>query len=73
MNLVLYSTGCPKCKVLAKKLENAGLNFIVIEDEDTIIEVCNQVSSNSLPLLDTGSGILNFNEAIKWVGEHSAI
>ena len=71
--LILYSTGCPKCNVLTKKLEKAGLDFTVEEDEAKIIAACKKAAVDSLPLLETGSGILNFNEAIKWVGEQSAI
>ena len=32
MNVILYSTGCPKCNILKKKLADAQIDYKVIED-----------------------------------------
>ena len=34
----LYSTGCPRCKILAKRLDAAGIEYDVIDDMDEIMK-----------------------------------
>lgn len=68
-NPVLYSTGCPKCKVLAAKMDKAGIEYEVREDEDTILTLCQYLNTNSLPILEVGGAYLDFGKAVKWVGE----
>ena len=38
---ILYSTGCPKCRVLEKKLDKAGITYELITNEKDILEICN--------------------------------
>ena len=40
MNIVLCkSATCPKCKIVAAKLDQAGIEYEVIEDTEKIIEM----------------------------------
>ena len=32
MNITLYSTGCPQCKVLKAKLDQAGIKYNTVSD-----------------------------------------
>lgn len=60
----LYTTHCPKCKVIEKKLAAKGLEYEEIDNIDTILAVANKIGLNSAPLLETDDGkILNFAEA----------
>ena len=68
MNVILYSTHCPKCTVLEKKLEKAGIEFEVCDDE----KIMEENNFQSLPMLQIDTNILDFSAAIKWVGEYSA-
>ena len=68
MTAILYSTHCPKCVVLEKKLEKAGIEFEVCDDE----KVMEEYGFTSLPMLQIDTNILDFSAAIKWVGEYSA-
>ena len=63
----LYSTGCPKCSVLKKKLEQKGVQF----DICTNIDEMQSLGINQLPVLSIDDKLLNFAEAIKWVGENT--
>ena len=57
----LYSTGCPKCKVLKKKLEASGKEFEVIEDLDQINEFAEAHDIHSAPFVEMEDGsILDF-------------
>ena len=38
MTITLYSTGCPKCQVLEKRLKKNNLDFIISNDVDILIE-----------------------------------
>lgn len=68
---VLYSTGCPKCRVLQAKLDNKGIDYMVINEENVVIDTCKNVGADSLPLLEVEGKYLNFSEAIRWVGEQN--
>ena len=35
---ILYTTHCPRCKILKDKLVEAGISFIECEDVDTMID-----------------------------------
>ena len=34
MNVVMYSTNCPKCRVLEMKLNSKGITYSVVTDVD---------------------------------------
>lgn len=63
MDLKLYSTGCPKCKVLKAKLDQKNLDYEVISDEDLMIEK----GMMSVPQLEVDGKMLLFKEAIDWI------
>ncbi len=62
MSVVLYTTGCPKCKVLEAKLAQKGIKFSIEEDLDEMIELGYQ----SAPLLKVDGNIMEFGAAVKW-------
>lgn len=64
----LYTTHCPKCKVIEKKLAEKGLEFELIDDMDEIRKVADKCGVTSAPLLlvDTGE-VLDFVAANKWL------
>lgn len=70
-NPILYTTGCPRCKVLAAKLEKANIEYEKCEDMESILKVCNDLGVSTVPILGTENGNLTFEEAIKWVGENT--
>ena len=59
----MYSTHCPKCKVLAMKLAQKGIDFEEIDDLDEM----RRIGLKSAPALRIEGNILGFNEAIEWV------
>ena len=38
-DFVLYSTGCPKCNVLEKKLKSKNVDFVIETDIDSIVKM----------------------------------
>lgn len=64
MNIILYTTGCPRCKVLEKKLEMKGLAYDTIED----INIMTALGISSVPMMQVdGSEIMDFAQANKWI------
>ena len=59
----LYSTHCPRCNVLEKKLDQNGIRYEVIEDEQTIINK----GFMTVPMLEVDEKVMDFSEAIRWV------
>lgn len=68
MDIVLYSTHCPKCGVLEKKLDMAGIEYQFVDDADVMIEK----GFMSAPMLEVDGTPMDFMTAIKWVNERSA-
>lgn len=63
MDVVFYSTGCPRCSVLKQKLESKNIEFETVTDIDKMIELGIQ----SAPILTVDGEVLDFTKAIKWV------
>lgn len=65
MSAVLYSTNCPKCMVLEKKLSMAGIEYSIVNDADLMIEK----GFASAPMLEVDGRAMDFREAIEWVND----
>lgn len=63
MNVVLYSTNCPKCMVLEKKLDAARISYDMVTDEDVMIEK----GFMTAPILEVDGNAMDFGDAVKWV------
>lgn len=64
-NIVLFSSGCPKCKVLKQKLDDRKIEYEVSEDFDELIEQ----NLQTVPVLKVNGEYYQFSEAIKVVNE----
>jgi glutaredoxin len=65
MSVVLYSTNCPKCKVLEKKLDSIGVDYTIVTDEDLMISK----GFSSAPMLEVDGNIMDFGNAVRWAKE----
>ena len=63
MNVTLYTTHCPRCTVLEKKLKEKNIEYDIVEDEETII----QKGFMTVPILEVDGEVMNFSESVKWV------
>ena len=66
-DIILYSTGCPKCNVLIQKLNSAGIEYTISQDMDILINK----GFSSVPVLQIGDEFLPFSAANTWINEHS--
>ena len=69
MNVILYSTKCPRCNVLERKLSTSNIEYELVEDEGLMIEK-GFVES---PMMEVDGEIMNFKKAIEWVNKQQEI
>ena len=61
--IVFFTTGCPKCAVLKKKLDQAHIVYVEEHDMEQMLAA----GMKSAPGLMVGSDLLNFGDAVRWV------
>lgn len=64
--IVLYSTGCPRCTVLEKKLKAKNVEYEEINDEDAMLEK----GFTTVPMLEVDGVVLNYKEANEWINNN---
>ena len=65
MDVIFYSTHCPKCKVLEMKLKQKNVQYV---ENDNVDEMLAQ-GIKSAPCLSVDGEMLQFADAIKWVNK----
>lgn len=65
MEITLYSTGCPKCKVLKKKLEEKGIKYT----ENNSVDEMLSLGISQVPVLSVNNELLDFSTANNWVNQ----
>ena len=65
--ITLYTTHCPKCKVIEKKLAQKNIQYIEVTDVSKMTEL----GFKSAPILEVDGRIYDFKEANKWVTNYN--
>jgi len=65
--IVLYSTGCPKCAVLKKKLDAKGIIYEMVRDESVMLSL----GITNVPVLFVGDTRMEFDTAADWVNAYT--
>lgn len=65
MNIVLYSTGCPKCNVLKKKLDAKS----IVYTEENSVDKMLAIGINQVPVLSVDDELLAFVQANEWINK----
>lgn len=63
MKVVLYTTFCPKCKVLEKKLHDKD----VVYEEITDVDIMTEKGFQTVPMLEVDGEVMDFSKAAEWV------
>ena len=61
--VTLYTTHCPKCKVIEKKLAMKGIEYVEVSDKQKLIDL----GFKSTPVLEVDGRIYNFKEANDYI------
>ena len=65
-NIIFYTTGCPKCAILKKKLDAAHLSYRICDDVDEM----QALGLLEAPALGVGGEILRFADAVRIVNDY---
>lgn len=63
--VILYSTGCPKCSVLKKKLDEKGISYMEISDTSLMLSL----GIEEVPVLSIDDRLVEFADAIRWIAK----
>lgn len=66
IKVVLYSTGCPKCNILKKKLAAKNIYYTEINDVDEMLKL----GIKEVPVLAVNDKLMDFRTAVKWVNNY---
>lgn len=61
--VILYSTNCPRCRIIEKKLQDKGIKFELFNNVDAMIAK----GFKEAPKLEVDSVIMDFKEANEWI------
>lgn len=59
----IYTTGCPNCNILERKLFEKGIYF----EEETDVKKMVDLGFETVPMLDVDGNIMDYKEALEWV------
>ena len=58
--IILYSNGCPRCKIIEKMLEDKGIRYKKITDTEEML----RLGLTNVPWIKTKDTIMNFKDSI---------
>jgi len=68
MNIILYTTHCPKCRILETKLKAKNIEYQVVTDAEVMIDK----GFMSSPMLEVDGTVMDFSQANNWINEREA-
>lgn len=68
-DVILYSTGCPRCNVLKQKLDGKGISFVENDDIDKMLSM----NITQVPVLEVNGKRMEFVEANSWINEQEDV
>lgn len=63
--VVLYSIGCPKCRVMEAKLKERGVSYTLCSSEEEMQEL----GIEEVPMLRINGHLKRFAEGVRWINE----
>lgn len=66
MKIILYSTGCPRCSVLKRKLDEKCVAYEENHDENEMI----RHGITEVPVLSVDGRLMNYRTAVTWINEY---
>lgn len=64
-NVILWSTHCPRCKVLELKLKQKNINY----EENNSVEEMTAKGFKEAPKLEVDGVVMDFKQAVDWIKE----
>lgn len=64
--ITVYSTGCPKCNVLIKKLNEKNILYNLCSD----VEIMKSKNITQVPVIEADNNLMNFKQSIDWINNN---
>ena len=61
--ITLYTTHCPKCKILAKKMDDKNIQYEVCDD----VNIMQTKGIKSVPVLEVEENKMNYYDSVKYI------
>ena len=65
MEIILYTTHCPKCSIIEKKLNMKQITYT----EETDTNVMTSLGIDAVPVLSVDGRMMSFRDANNWINE----
>ena len=65
MDVILYSNGCPRCRVLKQKLDAKSITYA----EENSVDKMLAMGISQVPVLCVDGELLSFGQANEWVNK----
>lgn len=65
MDVILYSNGCPRCRVLKQKLDAKSITYA----EENSVDKMLAMGISQVPVLSVDGELLAFGQANEWVNK----
>jgi hypothetical protein len=62
-----YSTDCPNCRILEKRLIEADVSYEKITAMKTVMEMAERHNFSSVPFCEKNGVFMTFRETIEWL------
>lgn len=66
MNIILYTTHCPRCVVLESKLKQKDIEYTSCED----INIMSEKGFMQAPMLEVDNKVMDFKTANNWINKY---
>lgn len=63
MTVILYTIGCPSCKFLESELNNKHIEYIKLEDKQSL----RKLGITTLPMLEVDGRKMTYKDALVWL------
>lgn len=71
MTVKMYTTHCPKCNVMERKLKEANIEFEEIDDNSEVLRVATSLGFTMAPLLEVDGRVMDFKDGIEWIRKNA--
>lgn len=61
--IMLYTTHCPQCEALKRKLDTNGIKYEICDD----VEIMTTMGLRTVPVLECDGEIKGFKDAMQWL------
>ena len=71
MTVTMYTTHCPKCDVMERKLKEANIQFEAVDDLAVVLQKAADCGFSMAPFLEVDGKFMDFKDGIEWIRKNA--